>query len=260
MRAILNGTLACKALYAPVGICTATREKGYTFKTLHKACGSPISKATQCAVCQADNLQPDELVKGFEFSKKNFVEVDADVLASLVPQRSPVINIEKFVPLDQVDDLQVKASYYLEPNSVLVRPYQLIAEAMGSGEVAGIGSSSLWGKESPTMVWVRESGVMVMSLLYCHDELVADTPITEHFGLVPQEELEMASLVVAAMLRDLTTDDLSSGSRKRMDEYISALIQGQEFETVQPESELEPTTDVHAALLKSLDMARMEAA
>jgi DNA end-binding protein Ku len=256
VRAILNGILACKALYAPVGIVTATSRKDFTFKTLHKTCGSPIAKATQCPVCQADNLGMEDLVKGFEFSKKQYVEVDPAVMATLIPQRSPKIEINKFVSFSDVDDLQVEKSYYLEPNSVLVRPYQLIADAMGNKEAVGIGTSALWGKEYPSMVWTRESGVMVLSLLYCHDELVSDVPITEHFGLVPQEEQEMADMIVATMLRDLEPGDLTSKSRTRMDEYVSSLIAGQEFATEDEDPEVVPTMDVTAALEMSLALAR----
>lgn len=257
MRAILNAVLSYGLMNVPVGVATAASRKDLAFRTLHKKCGLPINQSKVCAHCQAANLQDYEVVKGFEFTKKNFIMLDQEELDSVGAERSKVIAVKKFVSFDDVDELQVEKSYYLEPNSMLSRPYTLLSNAMGAKEVVGIATSYLWGKEYPSMVWAKESGALVLSMLYCHDEMVADTEIVEAMGLVPEEEQDAANEFVAYMTRDLDpASDFVSTSRRRVNEYIAAKVAGLDFEIPASVAELEPTLDVMGTLRSSIELAR----
>jgi DNA end-binding protein Ku len=255
---LLNAMLAAKAMYVPVGVCTATKRKDLEFKTLHHKCLAPISTAKQCPTCQADNLQADELVKGFEFSKKQYIAVDTEMLEGLSAGRSKVIDIKKFVPWDAIDELQVEKSYYLQPESMLVRPYALLANAMSDKEAVGVGTTSLWGKEYPSMVWARENGVIVLSLLFCHDEIVDSTSISEGAEVpVPDDEQELMNMLVAVMTDELNPhEDLVSHARVRANEYLVSLVEGTEFEGEKFAEAPDATMDVMESIKKSLAMAR----
>lgn len=260
MRAILNAVLSYGLMNVPVGVATAASRKDLEFRTLHEKCGNPINQTKVCVHCQAENLQEDELVKGYEFTKKNFVVLDSDVVKSIGAERSKVIAVKKFVPFEDVDELQVEKSYYLEPNSILARPYTLLSNAMGSKGVVGIATAMLWAKEMPCMVWAKESGALVLSMLYCYDETVPDTEIVEAMGLVPDDEQALANEFVAVMMRDLDpATDFVSSSRRRINEYITALVEGQKFETTTSEEEPQPTVDIMAGLRESIELARSQA-
>jgi len=215
VQALRNAVLSYGLMNVPVGVCTAAKRQEKTFKTLHKECLQPISSPKECSACQKSNLSMDELVKGYEFVKHTYVVVDPKVMEEIVPQRSEVIEITKCVEWEHLDEMLIEKSYFLSPPQVFTRPYQLLASALGNKEAVGIGTAALWGKQYPVGVWSRENGVLVMSLLYCHEDVVSDLSVVEQFGLVPDEEQDLANMWVAAMLRPLNPqEDLSTKQRK----------------------------------------------
>lgn len=260
MHSIVNGILSYGLLNVPVGVCSSARSKEITFKTLHKECEGTIGMPKVCKKCGEADLQVDQLVKGFEFSKKQYLMIEEDDLEKLQAERSKIIKINKFVSFDEVDELQVAGSYYLAPNAMLTRPYTLLSHAMGEKEVVGVGVQSLWGKEHPAMVWAKEGGALVLSSLFCHDEMVSDLEIQEQLGLVPEEEQELANQLIALMLRPLDPQkDFVSNSRRRMNEYIEAKLNNINLEFMEPETLPEATVDIQEQLRASIEAARSAA-
>lgn len=258
MHTIRNGVLSYGLMNVPVGVCTAASRKEKVFKTLHRDCLLPIKSPKMCPACQLENLSSEDTVSGFEFTKGNFVVVDPEVMENITPERSEVIRIKKCITYSDLDELYVDKSYVLKPASVLARPYQLLANALGEKEAVGLGSAALWGKEHPIMIYSRESGVLVMSMLYCHDELAdADVEVPSVFGLVPEEEQELANIWVATMIRDFNPqEDLATAQRKLTDEYLASLIQEEKFTLPSKGPEPMPTVDVLETLRASVEQAR----
>lgn len=258
MRAICNAMLSYGLLNVPVGVCSSTKKKDPEFRTLHAKCGTPVTQKKWCPL--HGELFEEDLAKGYEYAKNTFVQLDEGELNALRAERSKVISIRKFVAFEDVDELTIDSSYYLNPNLALVRPYALLSGAMGSRGVVGIGTSSLWGKERPSMVWGKESGALVLSILYCEDEMIPDETIAVQVAAVEEplsEEQDLANEFIAVMIRPFDpSTDLVSPSRRRLDEYIAAKIQNAAFETKDPEPETFPTLDVANALRQSIELAR----
>ena len=114
MRTIWNGSISFGLVNIPVGLALATQRQDVSFRTLHRECGTPIKQKRWCPVHERD-VEPDELVKGWEFAKGQYVLVEEADLEAVALQRSQSIAILRFVRLEDVDPVYFDRTYYLAP-------------------------------------------------------------------------------------------------------------------------------------------------
>src|ERR671937_883648 len=149
MRTIWNGSISFGLVNIPIGLALATQRSDIAFRTLHRECGTPIKQKRYCPFHERD-VEADELVKGGEFSKGEFVFVEEADLESVALQRSQSIQILRFVALQDVDPVFFDRTYYLAPATAAAqrRPYVLLQKAMERTGMAAVGKFVLWGKEN----------------------------------------------------------------------------------------------------------------
>ncbi|HEU5212637.1 MAG TPA: Ku protein, partial [Gaiellaceae bacterium] len=102
MRTIWNGSISFGLVNIPIGLALATQRSDIAFRTLHRECGTPIKQKRWCPFHERD-VEADELVKGWEFVKGEFVFVEESDLEAVALQRSQSIEILRFVQLADVD-------------------------------------------------------------------------------------------------------------------------------------------------------------
>ena len=121
---------------------------------LHRECGTPIKQKRCCPVHERD-VESDELVRGWEVAKGQFVMVeDADLEAIEQHDTSRSIEISRFVQLAEVDPVYFDRTYFLVPAGAEAarRPYVLLHEAMKEAQVAALGRFVLAGKEKLCLI------------------------------------------------------------------------------------------------------------
>src|SRR6476646_12291230 len=135
MRTTWNGSVSFGLVNIPVGLAPATkaaaRQSDVSFRLLHRECGSPIKQKRWCPVHERD-VEPDELVKGWECAKGQYVFVEEADLEAVALQRSQSIAILRFVRLEDVDPVYFDRTYYLAPADPEAqrKPYVLLLRAM----------------------------------------------------------------------------------------------------------------------------------
>src|SRR5487761_1387769 len=102
MRTIWNGSISFGLVNIPIGLALATQRDDVSFRTLHRECGTPIKQKRWCPFHERD-VEADELVKGWEVAKGEFVIVEESDLEAVALQRSQSIEILRFVKLQDVD-------------------------------------------------------------------------------------------------------------------------------------------------------------
>ena len=107
MRTIWNGSISFGLVNIPIGLALATQRSDVAFRTLHRECGTPIKQKRWCPLHERD-VEPDELVKGWEVAKGEFVIVEESDLESVALQRSQSIDILRFVKLEDVDPVVLR--------------------------------------------------------------------------------------------------------------------------------------------------------
>src|SRR5437762_3144462 len=201
MRTIWNGSISFGLVNIPIGLALATQRTDVAFRTLHRECGTPIKQKRWCPQHERE-VEPDELVKGWEVAKGEFVIVEESDLESVALQRSQSIDILRFVALQDVDPVYFDRTYYLAPASAEAarRPYVLLLRAMTETGMAAIGKFVLWGKENLCLIRAHEEALALETLFFGEDvrskaeieEAVAETEIKA-------PELELARQIIASL-------------------------------------------------------------
>ena len=149
------------------------------FRTLHRECGTPIKQKRWCPHHERE-VEPDELVKGWEVAKGEFVLVEESDLEAVALQRSQSIAILRFVKLADVDPVFFDRTYYLSPAAAEAarRPYVLLLRAMQESGTAAVGKFVLWGKEN--LCLIRPQGdTLALETLFFADDVRSKAEIEE---------------------------------------------------------------------------------
>ena len=224
MRTIWNGSINFGLVNIPIGLAVAQQRKDVAFRTLHRECGTPIKQKRFCPKHERD-VEADELVKGWEFSKGQFVMVEEPDLESVALERTQSIDIVRFVPIDEVDPIYFDRAYYLAPASAIAqrRPYALLLEAMKRTRLAGIGKFVLWGKEN--LCLIRPLGdSLALETLYFAEDVRSRAEIDEavHETEVNDGELSMATQLVESLAGDFDPGDYRNEYRDELRAMLEA--------------------------------------
>jgi DNA end-binding protein Ku len=263
MRTIWNGSITFGLVNIPVGLALATkpaaRQSDVSFRTLHRECGTPIKQKRWCPVHDRE-VPADELVKGWEVSKGEFVMIeDADLEAIQQYDDSRSIEIQSFVPLDQIDPVFFDRTYYLAPSSTPAqrRPYVLLLRALQESDMGAVGRFVLRGQENFGLIRARGDALALETLFVAEDvrsqaeveEAVGDTEIKE-------AELDLARQVIDSLAADFDPSALESEYRSSLHEMLEAKLAGQEIKVPEPVEEETPVVDLMEALKASVSEAQ----
>jgi DNA end-binding protein Ku len=258
MRTTWNGSLSFGLVTIPVGLAPATTPKArasdVTFRTLHRECMTPIKQKRWCPVHDRE-VPSDELVKGWEVSKGQFVLVeDADLEAIEQRDTSRAIEISRFVPLADVDPLYFDRTYYLAPSSAEAqrRPYVLLLDAMKETGMAAIGRMVIRGNEN--FVLIRPKGeALVLETLFLAEDVRSQAEIDEATEAidVKEPELELARQLIDSLVGEWEPEALKSEYRASLREMLEAKLAGEEIAQPEPVAEA-PVVDLMEALKKSV--------
>jgi DNA end-binding protein Ku len=253
MRTIWNGSISFGLVNIPIGLAVATQRSDIAFRTLHRECGTPIKQKRYCPTHERD-VEADELVKGWEVVKGEFVMVEDSDLESVALQRSQSIEILRFVRLDDVDPVFFDRTYYLAPASSPAqrRPYVLLLRAMEETGMAAIGKFVLWGKENLCLIRAQGESLMLETLFFAED-VRSRSEIEEAVGEtdVKDAELELARQVIGSLEGEFDATDFENEYRTELRQMLEAKLEGQEIARPAPVEET-PVIDLMDALRRSV--------
>jgi DNA end-binding protein Ku len=262
MRTTWNGSISFGLVNIPVGLAPATkpaaRQSDVAFRMLHRECGTPIRQKRWCPTHDRE-VDADEIVKGWEISKGEFVIVeDADLEALEQSDTSRSIDIAQFVPLEEVDPIFFDRTYFLTPASSAAarRPYVLLQNAMRETGTAALGRFVLAGKEK--LCLIRPKGdVLAMETLFIAEDVKSDEELEDLVSEVDVKpaELDLARQVIASLAAEFDPAELTSEYRAGLREMLEAKLEGREVARPEPVVET-PVVDLMEALKRSVEEAR----
>jgi len=253
-RPIWKGAITFGMISIPVKLFGATESKDIAFNNLHRTCKSRLKQKRWCPVDDREVFQ-DELVKGFEYTKDQYVEITDEDLEGLPVPSKHTIELTSFVKQADIDPVYFERTYYLEPEQVGAKPYALLLKALKEKQVSAVAKIALRNRESLCVLRTSDNDLLMLETLYYPDEIrtadLAPTPEVQ----VSQPELAMA-LTLVEMLEE------PFDPKKHRDEYRVALLDmieakrsGQEV-VATPEAPLPKPVDLMAALKASLEAAK----
>ena len=145
-RSIGSLTVSFGLVAIPVKLFTATQSANtISFNLLHKKDGSRLK---QQYVCQKEGVvvERDEIVKGYEFAKDQYVRFTPEEIKALEEVGSHSVEISEFVPIESVDPVYYDKTYYLAPDKGAGKPYALLTEALKQSGRCAVGRWATRGK------------------------------------------------------------------------------------------------------------------
>lgn len=266
MRTTWNGSISFSLVTIPVGLAPATkpsaRASDVSFRQLHVECKTPIKNRRWCPVHERE-LESDEIVRGWEVAKDQFVIVeDADLEAIERSNTSRSIDIERFVPLDEVDPVFYDRTYFLVPASAAaaLRPYVLLRDVLAEERVGAIGRFVLAGKEK--LCLIRPKGdALVLETLFVAEDVYSQAEIdeaTEEATAPKKAELDLARQLVGSLSGEFDPrEQLTSEYRQDLRRMLEAKLAGRPIEEPEPVEEA-PVIDLMAALKQSVAEAKQK--
>ncbi|HEX5060176.1 MAG TPA: Ku protein [Kofleriaceae bacterium] len=250
-RAIDTATIAFGLVSIPVKIySTSEPTHEIHFHLIHEGCGERLKQQYVCP--RHGVVERDEMTKGFELTKGNFVELEKDELKALEAVASDEIAIREFVPASAIDPIFVDRTYYLGPDKGGDRAYALLRDALEDAELVGVAAYSARGKQYITMVRPFEDGLAMHQLRYA-DEVKpwSEVPL----GKLPKaaaSELKLASQIIDQLQHEtFDASQYEDEVKDRVRKLIAKKAKGGEI-VAAPEAPKAVVTDLMEALKASL--------
>ena len=257
MRTIWNGSINFGLVNIPIGLAVAQQRKDIAFRTLHRECGTPIKQKRWCPFHERD-VEADELVKGWEFAKGQFVVIEEEDLEAVALRRSQSVDITKFLPVEDIDPIWFDRTYYLAPAEAEAqrRPYVLLLRAMQQSGMGALGKFVLWGKENLCLIRPLGDSLALETLFFAED-IRPRAEIDDAVGEteVKKAELEMASQLVENLVGAFDPEEFKNDYRHELRAMLEAKLAGQEISRPEPVAPA-PVIDLMEALKQSVAQAQ----
>jgi DNA end-binding protein Ku len=198
LRAYWKGYLKLSLVSCPVALfpATSSREK-ISFHQLNKNTGNRI-RYRKVDAETGDEVQAADIIKGYEVGKGEYIEVEPEELEAVALESKRTIEIEEFVPKQDIDELYLADPYYMVPDGeVGQQAFAVIREAIRKEGMVAIGKVVFTSREHIIALEARDNGMLGITLRYPYevrkpDEYFADIEDEK----VPKDMLELATHIV----------------------------------------------------------------
>jgi len=233
---------------------TSDYSSGISFNWIHKGCGSRLKQQYVCAQ-DGEKVERDDMIKGYEFSKGQYVTFTPEELKALEERGDGSIEIVEFVPADKVDRVYLDKPYYLGPDKGGDRAYRLLAEAMRQTRLSALGRYAARGKQYLVLLTPNHSGIVMEQLHYANEVRSMDeVPIPS--GDVKETELKLAvQLIEQIRSEEFHPEQYKDDVRERVMGLIQKKVEGEDITEAPSEAPKTQIIDLMEALKASLAKA-----
>jgi DNA end-binding protein Ku len=252
LHSIGSGTISFGLVSIPIRMYTAASSGGVSFNQLHQKCGGRIRQQQICPTCN-EVVERSALVKGYEFSKDQYVQFSEDELKALEGEASRMIDIAEFVPLAQVDPIYFEKTYYLGPDKGGEKAYRLLADAMVKAGRVALAKFVMRGKENLVLIRPARDGLMLHTM-YFADEIRDFGEVDKGEGAkVKPGELELAERLVGELSSEaFRPEQYVDEYRTRVLDVVESKVEGREVTSLAPQAQRTQVIDLMEALKQSL--------
>jgi DNA end-binding protein Ku len=221
-RPYWKGYLKLSLVSCPIALYTGTSStERVSFRQINKKTGNRLRQQLVDEVTR-DPVESFEKGRGYEYAKNAYVPVDDDELDAIAIESNHTIEIDSFVPREQIDERHLDSPYYVIPNDqVGQEAFAVIREVMRGKTMAALGRVVLAKRERAIMLQPWDKGLMGTTLRYPYEIRNAK----EYFDDIPNVKLEPDMLKLAEqILRSKATDFNPSRFVDRYEEAVVEMV------------------------------------
>jgi DNA end-binding protein Ku len=253
---VWKGHLTFGLVSFPIRLFSAARGETISFNLLHK---DDHSRIRQVTFCQAEDkpVPRSELVKGYEYEKDHYVEIDDEDIKKVAPKTAKVMEILEFVKADDVDPIYLESSYYVAPDEGGEKPYALLFQALRESKYYGVAKVAMHNREHIIVLRPGAKGILSHTM-YFQDEIRQVEEFRTDTSLVKDKELAMAKMLISSLESEFEPQKYRDNYRANLQKMIEEKVAGREV-VATPETHIAPVIDIMEALKKSLAEKRKPA-
>jgi DNA end-binding protein Ku len=250
-RSIWNGAVAFGLVQVPIKVYSATESKTVHFHEVHLKDSSRIEHRRICPR-EDKEVAYDDVVKGFEVKQGEWVELTDDEVAAAAGPRNKLIDVERFVPADEVDPDFFERTYFLGAGDKGDDAYAVLRAALEKTGRAAIGRWVFHERERTVAIRVYGKGLALYTLRFAADLVdPADFDLARVSKKPSAREIEMASKLVDGLHVKFKPGDYEDSYRDAVLDVVKAKAEGRNIAPPEPEPD-EEDGDLLSALEASL--------
>src|SRR5437667_3392483 len=251
-RAFAAAQLSLRLVSIPVRLFTATESsEKISFNMLHKDCGSRIQQQLYCPKDER-TIERTETIKGYEFSRGQYVSFSEEELKALEEKSTQTIDISEFLPRETIDPIYFAKANYIAPDKGGARAYTLLSKALEQTGRWALAKYAARGKQY--LVILRPLGKgLVMQQLYYPNEIRSMDELDLGDAVIKDNELKMAvQLAEMGAADEFHPENYRDEVAERIKAQIQQKIEGGEEITAEAEQPRAQVIDLMEALKASL--------
>jgi DNA end-binding protein Ku len=234
-RSLASLTISFGLVSIPVKLFSATQASAaISFNLIHAKCGSRLRQQYIC-IKEEVVVEREEMVKGYEFAKDQYVTFTAEELKALEEESTGTVEITEFVPDEKIDAIYYDKAYFLAPDKGGAKPYALLSEGMRSTGRCALARWAARGKQYLVQIRPVQDRLIMQQLLYA-DEVRSIKDIEIQEATVKDAELKLAVQLIEQISEDeFNPKQYEDDVRKRIEAAVEKKISGKEI-SVSPEA------------------------
>ena len=219
-RAFWKGYLKLSLVSCPIGLYTGTSAtERVSFRQINKKTGNRLRQQLVDDVTR-EPVEGEDKGRGYEYTKNAYLPVDDDELDALAIESKHTIEINSFVPREQIDERYLDSPYYITPDGqVGHEAFAVIREAMRGKGLVALGRVVLAKRERVIMLEAWDKGLIGTTLRYPYE--IRDAK--DYFDHIPEVALEPEMLKLAEQILKSKATDFDPS--QFVDSYEEAVIE-----------------------------------
>jgi DNA end-binding protein Ku len=256
-RAYWKGYLKLSLVSCPVALFPASSEREkISFNQINKNTGHRI-RYRKVDAETGDEVDSSEIIKGYEVGKGQYIEIKPEELEAIAIESKRTIEIDKFVPKKEIDELYLNSPYYLAPDGdVGQQAFAVIREAIRKEGMVALGRVVITSREHIIALEPRGKGLLGITLRYPYEvrkeeEYFEDIPDEK----IPKDMLELASHIVETKSGHFEPEEFEDQYEDALNELLKKKQAGEKIEAPKERAPAQ-VINLMDALRRSVDAER----
>jgi DNA end-binding protein Ku len=259
-RASWKGHLKVGDLACAVGLYTAVSSSDrVSFNIINRRTGHRVER--QFVDSETGKpVERDNQVKGYRMESGDYILIEGDEIAEIMPESDKVLNVQGFIPCDGIDKLYFDRPYHLAPvDAHDAEALALIARVMLDGKMAALAEAVLFRRNRTLLIRVQDDHVIATMLNFDYEVRSASSVFKDIPDIkFDKEMLELAGHIIATKQGSFDPSQYHDRYEAALVELVKAKIEGR----APPKRKREPerkVVDLMEALRQSAKMgAKMD--
>jgi DNA end-binding protein Ku len=234
-RAYWKGYLKLSLVSCPIALFPATSEREkISFHQINKTTGHRI-KYQKVDADTGDEVGADDIIKGYEVGKGQYIELQPEELEAVAIESKRTIEIKKFVPRDEIDEIFFNSPYYIVADGeVGAQAFAVIREAIKKEGMVALGKVVFTSREHVIALEPRGKGLMGVTLRYPYEvrkeaDYFDDIPEEK----VPKDMLDLAGHIVESKAGHFDPEEFDDQYESALEELLKQKQAGKPIERPQ---------------------------